>query len=63
MAIREKTLGPSDLDIAQSLNNLAVLFRDQGDFASARRDGAKEPRLPASLTSIVEIRFLFQPLT
>ena len=30
LAIREKTLGPEYSDVAESLNNLAVLHRDQG---------------------------------
>ena len=36
LAIREKTLGPEHSDTATSLNNLADLLRDQGDFAGAR---------------------------
>jgi tetratricopeptide (TPR) repeat protein len=36
LAIREKTLGPEHSDTATSLNNLADLLRDQGNFAGAR---------------------------
>ena len=35
LAIREKALGPDHPDVAQSLNNLAVLYRDQGRYADA----------------------------
>ncbi len=36
LAIREKALGPEHLGTAQSLNNLAVLLKIQGNFAGAR---------------------------
>ena len=36
LAIREKVLGPEHLDTATSLNNLAMLLKDQGDLAGAR---------------------------
>ena len=36
LAIREKVLGPEHPDTAMSLNNLAVLLKDQGDLAGAR---------------------------
>src|SRR5262249_10950562 len=36
LAIREKTLGPDHPEIAQSLNNLAVLLKNQGDLSGAR---------------------------
>ncbi|CAN0557844.1 unnamed protein product, partial [Ectocarpus sp. 12 AP-2014] len=34
-AIREKVLGPEHPDVAQSLNNRAVLLESQGKFAEA----------------------------
>ncbi len=34
-AIWEKTLGPEHPDVAQSLNNLAELYRAQGRYAEA----------------------------
>ena len=37
LAIREKALGAEHPDSASSLNNLAILLRDQGDLAAARR--------------------------
>jgi tetratricopeptide (TPR) repeat protein len=36
LAIRENVLGPEHPDTAMSLNNLALLLRDQGDLAGAR---------------------------
>jgi Tetratricopeptide repeat len=37
LAICEKVLGPEHPDMAQSLNNLALLLQDQGsDLAAAR---------------------------
>ena len=33
--IREKALGPEHPDVATSLNNLAVLYRAQGQYAEA----------------------------
>jgi tetratricopeptide (TPR) repeat protein len=36
LAIRERVLGPEHPDTAQSLNNLAMVLRDQGDLAAAR---------------------------
>ncbi len=35
LKIREKTLGPNHLDVAQSLNNLATLYLDQGKYPEA----------------------------
>ena len=35
LAIREKALGPEHPDVAQSLNNLAELYRAQGKYAEA----------------------------
>ncbi len=35
LAIREKALGPKHPDVAQSLNNLAVLYANLGDYARA----------------------------
>ena len=36
LAIREKVLGPEHPDTANSLNNLALLLKDQGELAAAR---------------------------
>jgi tetratricopeptide (TPR) repeat protein len=36
LTIREKALGPEHPYVARSLNDLAVLLRDQRDFAGAR---------------------------
>jgi hypothetical protein len=33
LAIREKTLGPEHYDTAESLNALAVVLSNEGDFA------------------------------
>ena len=35
LAIREKLLGQEHPDVAESLNNLAVLYREQGNYAQA----------------------------
>src|SRR5262245_57989979 len=35
LAIREKVLGPEHADVAQSLNNLATLYRAQAQYAKA----------------------------
>ena len=35
LAIRKKALGPDHPDVAQSLNNLAVLYDAQGQYAKA----------------------------
>src|SRR5262245_52967064 len=35
LAIREKALGASHVDVAQTLNNLALVYRDQGKYGEA----------------------------
>lgn len=35
LAIREKVLGKEHPDVAQSLNNLALLYQDQGNYSQA----------------------------
>jgi tetratricopeptide (TPR) repeat protein len=61
LAISEKTLGPEHPDTAASLNNLAVLLHDQGDYAGARplyeralaiREKALGPEHPETATSL-----------
>ncbi len=37
LAIREKALGPEHPDVATSLNNLALLYDDQGRYAGIVR--------------------------
>jgi tetratricopeptide (TPR) repeat protein len=37
LASREKTLGPHHPDVASSLNNLALLYDNQGRYADAER--------------------------
>jgi CHAT domain-containing protein len=44
LEIREKALGPNHPDVAEILNNLALLYLDQGNYAEA------EPLLQRSLT-------------
>jgi len=69
LAIREKTLGPEHYDTATSLNNLADLLRDQGDFAGARplheralaiRERALGPEHPATATSLNNLAILLK---
>lgn len=45
LKIREKALGPDHLDVAASLNNLAILYNDQGRYAEA------EPLIDRVLTT------------
>jgi tetratricopeptide (TPR) repeat protein len=61
LAISEKTLDPEHPDTAASLNNLAVLLHDQGDYAGARplyeralaiREKALGPEHPETATSL-----------
>ena len=53
LAIREKALGPDHPDVAQSLNNLADLYRAQGRHADAeplyKRALASTPGQKASI--------------
>src|ERR1700693_4057798 len=35
LELREKALGPDHPDIAQSLNNLASIYRDRGEYEKA----------------------------
>src|SRR6266540_3334634 len=35
LELREEALGPESPDVAQSLNNLAIIYRDKGDYAKA----------------------------
>jgi hypothetical protein len=37
LGIRQKALGPEHPDLATSLNNLAVLYVDMGNFAAAKQ--------------------------
>ena len=46
LAIREKELGPDHPSVGTSLNNLATLYQDQGNYAKA------EPLLKRSLAII-----------
>jgi tetratricopeptide (TPR) repeat protein len=61
LAMREKALGPEHPDTATSLNNLAVLLREQGDPAGARplheralaiREKALGPEHPDTATGL-----------
>ena len=69
LAIREKALGPEHPDTATSLNNLALLLRDQGDLAAARplferalaiREKALGPEHPDTATSLNNLAWLLQ---
>jgi hypothetical protein len=35
LAIREKALGPDHLLVASSLNNMGIVFKDQGEYDKA----------------------------
>jgi Tfp pilus assembly protein PilF len=67
VAIREKALGPEHPDTATSLNNLAVLLKDQDDLAGARqlyeralaiREKALGPEHPHTATSLNNLAVL-----
>jgi tetratricopeptide (TPR) repeat protein len=69
LAVREETLGPEHPDTAESLNNLAVLLRHQGDFAGARplyeralaiREKALGPEHPDTAQSLGNLAGLFR---
>ena len=64
MAIEEKALGPDHPDVAQSLNNLALLYNDQGRYSDAeplykrslaireKKLGADHPDVARSLNNL-----------
>ena len=69
LAIREKALGPEHPDTALSLNNVARLLRDQGDFAGARplyeralaiREKALGPKHPDTANSLANLANLLR---
>jgi tetratricopeptide (TPR) repeat protein len=69
LAICEKVLGPERPDTAESLNNLAVLLRAQGDLAAARplseralaiREKVLGPEHPDTATSLNNLAALLQ---
>ena len=69
LAIREKVLGPAHPNRASSLNNLAVLLRDQGDLAGARplleralaiNEKALGPEHPDTTTNLNNLAGLLQ---
>ncbi len=67
LAIKERTLAPSDPSIAITLNALAGVFRDQGRFAEAESDykralairekafGSKHPSVAETLTDYAQL--------
>src|SRR5262249_16063197 len=67
LAIREKALGPEHPDTAGGLNNLALLFSDQGCYEEAEplykralaiREkvlGPEHPHTPTSLTNLASL--------
>jgi hypothetical protein len=57
LAIREDALGPEHPDTATALNNLANLFRDQGDYAETR------PLLECALAILEKARGPWHPDT
>src|SRR5215471_6741566 len=68
LAMREKVLGPEHPDTAPSLNNLALLLRDQGDLAGARllleralviREKVLGPEHPDTATSLGNLATVF----
>ncbi len=67
LAIREKALGPEHPNVAQSLNNLALLYDAQGKYAEAeplykralaiyeKVLGPEHPHVAASLNNLAEL--------
>jgi CHAT domain-containing protein/Tfp pilus assembly protein PilF len=67
LAIREKSLGPEHRDVAQSLNNLALLYIKMGDYAKAeplqqralaiqeKSLGPEHPDVAASLSNLADL--------
>jgi hypothetical protein len=58
LAILKKVLGPEHPNVATSLNNLATLYDNQGQYAKAHLSG--EPgRLPPACSRILRVHFHF----
>ena len=67
LAIREEALGPEHPDVAMSLNNLAVLYREQGQYPQAeplfqrtlevleKSLGPEHPNVAATLENYAEL--------
>jgi tetratricopeptide (TPR) repeat protein len=71
LAIREKTLGPEHNDTATTINNLALLLREQGDLAEARplceralsiRERMLGPEHPITATNLNNLGLLLNDL-
>ncbi|WP_052402549.1 tetratricopeptide repeat protein [Muricoccus aerilatus] len=69
LLIRENTLGPEHPDTAMSLNNLALVLREQGDLAGARplferalliRENALGPEHPDTAMSLNNLALLLR---
>jgi tetratricopeptide (TPR) repeat protein len=71
LALREKLLGPEHPDVAQSLNNLAVLYHAQGQYAKAEplyqralaiREQALGPAHPDTARSLNDLAALYHDM-
>jgi tetratricopeptide (TPR) repeat protein len=69
LALCEKLLGPEHLDTAQSLNDLAVLYKNRGDFARAQplflralaiRETRLGPEHPDTAQSLNDLAVLYK---
>ena len=69
LAIREKALGPDHPEVAQSLNNLALLYEAQGRYADAEplykralaiKEKSLGPNHPNVATSLNNLAWLYQ---
>ncbi len=69
LTIREKVLGPEHRDVAQSLNNLALLYHTQGQYAKAKPlyqrslanwEKALGPEHPDVATSLNNLALLYR---
>ena len=60
LEVAEKSIGPNPPTVAQSLNNLALLYRTQGHYALAIWEKALGPDHPDVATSLNNLAVLYR---